>query len=157
MVALMAKWFLIGILALAAAEIAALVLAAAAIGLPQALVLMLATSLAGVVVLRHPGRARLERLRVAVTQSGIAGLEAGGDAFLTVSAGILLLLPGFITDILGIFLLLPPVRRWIGGRFQNFARSKRSAPDAVVDLDRTDWNRVPERVLEDLQQRKGPP
>lgn len=151
----MAKWFVIGILALITGEIAALVLTAAAIGLPQALVLMLATSLAGLLVLRRPGRARLERLRVAVTQSGIAGLEAGGDAFLTVSAGVLLLIPGFMTDVLGILLLLPAVRRWIGGRFQSFARN-RSAPDAVVDLDRTDWNRVPERALEDLQQRNDP-
>ncbi len=153
----MIKWLPIGLLALAAAEITALVLAAAAIGLPQALGLLFVASLAGLIVLLRPGRVRIERLRVAVTQSGIVGLEAGGDAFLTVSAGILLLLPGFITDILGIFLLLPPVRRWISGRFERFARASHGHSAAVVDLDRSDWSQVPEQALDGPRQRNGPP
>lgn len=132
----MAKWFLIGLLALATVEVMALLLAGASMGLPQALTLLAATSLIGLVVLQWPGRARLQRMRVAVTQSGIAGLEAGGDAFLTVSAGILLLVPGFVTDILGVILLLPPARRWIGGRFRRFAQASQSGAVAVVDLDR---------------------
>jgi UPF0716 protein FxsA len=152
----MVKWFLIGIVALLAAEVAALTLVAAVIGLPQALGLMAATSIAGLIVLRRPGRARLERLRIAVTQSGIAGLEAGGDAFLTVAAGILLLLPGFITDVLGFLLLFPPVRHWISARFQRFVRTSQQGPAAVVDLDRKDWSQVPERVLDDPRRKNDP-
>jgi len=53
----MAIWLLIGIFALAAAEIAVLALVAAALGLAPALVLLSATALAGLIVLplRAPG------------------------------------------------------------------------------------------------------
>lgn len=153
----MIKWLPIGLLALAAAEISVFILAAAMIGLPQVLGLLLASSFAGIIVLLHPGRARIERLRVAVTQSGLVGLEAGGEAFLTVSAGFLLLLPGFITDVLGIFLLLPPVRHWIGGRFQRFAQASQGHSSAVVDLDRSDWRDVPASALEDSPPRNERP
>jgi UPF0716 protein FxsA len=150
----MAKWMLIGVLALPAMEIALFILVAAGIGFPLAFGLLLATSVAGLLVLRHAGRARLERLRVAVTQSGIAGLKASGEVFLTVFAGILLLLPGFITDALGIFLLIPPVRRWIGARFRGFVRYNQSGPPTgVVDLGREEWSQVPEQALDDPRRR----
>ena len=44
----MVKWFLLAIAALLAAEVVVLVAVAEVIGLPQALALMVATSLAGV-------------------------------------------------------------------------------------------------------------
>jgi UPF0716 protein FxsA len=153
----MAKWFLLGALALFAAELGALLLVGAVVGPGLAVALLFATSIAGVIVLQRPGRAQLKRLRVAVTQSGLPGLEAGGDAFLTVSAGILLLVPGFITDLLGISLLLPPVRRWIGGRFRRVVQTHPGArPAAVVDLNREDWSRVPERALKDRDRKNDP-
>jgi UPF0716 protein FxsA len=155
-VTLMAKWFLIGLLALITAEVMALLLAGAAMGLLPALTLLVATSLMGLVVLQWPGRARLQHMRVAVTQSGITGLEAGGDAFLTVSAGILLLVPGFVTDVLAVVLLLPPVRQWIAGRFRRFAQANQGGPAAVVDLDRNDWSQVPEHGLEHKPRRNDP-
>lgn len=148
----MVKWIVIAVAALLLAELAALIAVGRVIGLPQALLLMAATSLAGVAVLRHPGRSRIARLHEAVAKQGIGGLEAGGDAFLTVAAGVLLLLPGFITDAAGLLLLLPPVRSWIGGRFHRFVRAgppgSPSSP-GVVDLDRGEWNRIPEPRLDD--------
>jgi UPF0716 protein FxsA len=153
----MAKWFLIGLLALPAAEIVAFILVSAGIGILPAFTLLLATSLAGGVVLRGAGRARLERMRTAVTQSGVAGIEAGGDAFLTISAGILLLLPGFITDVLGFLLLLPPARQWIHGRFQQFIRrNQASQPKGVVDLGPSEWTQVPEQRLEQPRRKDDP-
>jgi UPF0716 protein FxsA len=130
------------------AEIFALAAMGSAIGWPQALLLMLATSLLGVAVLRHPGRARINRMHEAVAQRGIGGLAAGGDAFLTVTAGVLLLIPGFMTDAAGVILLLPPVRRWIGGRFLRFVRTSTGTP-GVVDLKEDEWKQVPEPRLSD--------
>jgi UPF0716 protein FxsA len=154
----MAKFILIGLLTLPAAEVAAFILVAAEIGLAPAFGLLLATSAAGLIVLRYVGVARLARLRVAVTQSGLPGIEAGGDAFLTIFAGILLLLPGFITDGLGILLLLAPVRRWIGARFQRFVQRHQAAgPPGVVDLDREEWSRTPDQVLGSPPAGRGPP
>jgi UPF0716 family protein affecting phage T7 exclusion len=69
----MVKWFLLAIAALLAAEVVALIAVASVIGLPQALLLMLATSLVGVAVLRHPGRTRIGRLHEAVTKKASVG------------------------------------------------------------------------------------
>lgn len=149
---MMVKLFLLAILALVVAEVVTFFAVGAAIGIPQAFLLMIATSCAGILVLRHPGRARINRLHTAVSKAGIDGLEAGGDAFLTVSAGVLLLMPGFITDAAGLFLLLPPVRRWVGGRFKGFVQAQ---PSGVVDLEPNQWNRVPDRQIDDQRRPNG--
>jgi UPF0716 protein FxsA len=144
----MLRWLGIAALFLVVAEIFALAAVSSAIGWPQALLLMLATSLLGIAVLRHPGRARINRMQEAVAQKGIGGLQAGGDAFLTVTAGVLLLIPGFMTDAAGVLLLVPPVRRWIGERFLRFVRTSTGTPD-VVDLKEDEWKQVPEPRLSD--------
>ena len=154
--AIILKWFLLGMAALAVGEIAAFIAVSAVLGLPAALALMLITSLIGIAVLRHPGRARINRLHEALAKNGIAGLEAGGDAFLTVAAGFLLLLPGFITDAAGLLLLVPPVRRWIGGRFQRSMQTRPSGSPGVVELERDQWNRVPERKIDDQRRPDNP-
>jgi UPF0716 protein FxsA len=154
--ATMVKWFLLAIAALLAAEVVVLVQVAEVIGLPQALALMVATSLAGVAVLRHPGRTRINRLHEAVMTKGIAGLEASGDAFLTVAAGFLLLLPGFITDAGGLLLLLPPVRSWIAGRFQRVMQTRPPGTPGVVDLERDQWKQMPDQRIDDHRRPGGP-
>ncbi len=111
----MVKWIIIAILLLPLAEIAAFILVAA---LDRAssgrLLLMLATTLAGFLVLRRAGRGRLARFRVAVADTDVAGIQANTGGFLTVLAGLLLFLPGFLTDLIGAALLIGPVRRWCG-------------------------------------------
>jgi UPF0716 protein FxsA len=151
----------LGIAALLIGEVAALFAVAALLGVPQALILMVATSFIGVAVLRHPGRTRINRLHEALVKDGVAGLQAGGDAFLTVAAGFLLLLPGFITDAAGLLLLLPPVRHWIGGRFHRSMQTRASQMRAsgspgVVELERDQWDRLPERKI-DQQRPPGKP
>jgi UPF0716 protein FxsA len=146
--AIMVKWFLAAVAALVIAELAAFIAVAEVLGLPQAFILMFATSFVGIAVLRHPGRSRINRLHEAMTKKGISGLEAGGDAFLTVSAGVLLLVPGFITDAVGVLLLLPPVRSWIGGRFRSFLQTKPPDRPGVVDLEPDQWNRLPDRQID---------
>jgi UPF0716 protein FxsA len=142
----MAKWFLVAVVIFVVAEWAAFLAVSAVIGLMPAFVLLMATSLAGIAVLQYPGRTRIQRLHQAVTKDGLGGLQAGGDAFLTVAAGFLLLVPGFITDAAGLILLVPPVRRWVGGRFRLFVATRPASP-GVVDLEREEWNRVPEQKL----------
>lgn len=152
----MVKWFLLAIAALFTAEVAAFLAVSSVIGPLQALLLMLTMSLIGIAVLQYPGRARIGRLHEGVAKSGLSGLEAGGDAFLTVAAGVLLLLPGFVTDVAGLLLLLPPVRGWIGGRFHRFVQTHPTGSPGVVNLERDEWNRVPERRIEDPNRPKEP-
>ena len=153
----MVKWLLLAVAALLAAEVAALVAVASVIGLPQALVLMLATSLAGIAVLRHPGRTRIGRLHEAVSKKGVGGLQASGDAFLTITAGFLLLLPGFVTDAGGLLLLLPPVRSWIAARFQRVMQTRAPGRPGVVDLEPDQWSQTPDQQTEDKRRRPSGP
>lgn len=150
----MVKWFLLTLLAFFVAEVAVFIAVGAAIGVLQAIALMLAASFLGLMVLRHPGRGHLHD---AVARDGLGGLQAGGDAFLSVAAGVLLIVPGFITDAAGLMLLLPPVRAWVSRRFQGFMHRRASASPGVVELERDEWNRVPDRQIDNPRQPNSPP
>jgi hypothetical protein len=56
----------------------------------------------------------------------------------------------------GALLLLRPVRRWIGATVRRvFTGGLRPTPTSVVDLDRSEWDRLPEKELAD-RRRPGP-
>jgi UPF0716 protein FxsA len=156
----MVKRVITAVLLLPVAEIAIFLLAAALIGFLGAFTLMLATTLAGVVVLRQAGRSRIARFRVAVSDAEITGVEANTAGFLTVLAGFLLVLPGFLTDLVGMALLIGPVRRWCGRAFQSWVRKSggsraQHAGRDVIDLAPTEWQQVPDREID--RSRKPPP
>jgi UPF0716 protein FxsA len=147
----MVKWILLGFLALPIAEIAIFVVVAGRIGLVSTLGLMLATSLAGVLLLRW-GAQRQSALFHQLAAGRRRGITAGIDAilngflrdgFLVIAGGFLLAAPGFITDAIAAILLLIALGRWcrrtIGG--QPTPTSK----DEVVELDASEWHEVPER------------
>jgi UPF0716 protein FxsA len=81
------------------------------IGIGPALLIVLAAMVLGVVVIRTSWRRR----------------PAGADNGLLFVAGLLLLFPGYVTDVLGLLLLLPPVRAvlrvWIGQRVDRALQS----------------------------------
>jgi len=141
------KLIVLGLTALPLAEIVVFVIVAVLLGFGKALALMLATSLAGALVLRAAGRARLKRFRMAATDRTMTGFEAQGGDLLTVLGGILLLIPGFVTDCLGLLLLFPAVRRWLGATVRRVLQRSGGQADSVVDLDRSEWDRVPEKRL----------
>ena len=149
----MVKRVIIAILLLPAAEIAAFVLVATLIGVTGALLLMLTTTLAGILVLRQAGRGRIARFRVAVSQAEMTGFEANRVGVLTVLAGLLLILPGFLTDLVGIALLIGPVRRWCGRIVRTWIGRRNRGDRSVVDLAPGEWKQVPERELEDRSKR----
>ena len=122
------KWTLIGLLVLPAAELVAFFLVAALIGWLWAAGLFIATSIAGALLLRRFGRADLDRLRTAFARDGVRALHLETPGMATMVGGILLIFPGFITDLLGAALLLPAVRRWAAAKFATFARSSRRTP-----------------------------
>jgi UPF0716 protein FxsA len=61
-------------------------------------------------------------------------------------AGILLLIPGFITDTLGLFLLLAPLGRGVSAALHG---SPPPRSDGVVDLEPDQWQQVPDPKLPD--------
>lgn len=141
------KWTLIGLLVLPAVEVLAFLLIAALIGWWWATGLFIATSIVGVLLLRRFGRADLDRLRAAFARDGIRALHLETPGMATMLAGILLIFPGFITDLLGAALLLPAVRRWAAAKFATLARSSRRTPrdDRVIELEPGEWHQIPDR------------
>ena len=141
------KWTLIGLLVLPAAELFAFFLMAASIGWLWAAGLFIATSIVGVLLLRRFGRTDLDRLRTAFARDGIRALHLETPGMATMLGGILLIFPGFITDLLGAALLLPAVRRWAAAKLATFARSSRHAPrdDRVIELEPGEWHQISDR------------
>ena len=117
------------------------------IGLGVAFLLMLATTLAGFLVLRQAGRGGIARFRVAVADTDVAGIQANTGGFLTVLAGLLLFLPGFLTDLVGAVLLIGPVRRWCGQTFRRWVRRRNPADRSTIDLAPGEWRQLPDREL----------
>ncbi len=143
------KWIAFGLVALPAAELVTFVLVAASIGFGPALALVIATSLFGIAVLRRQGRARLDALRASASGAGLGTGFAGDDAIATIGA-ILLVLPGFITDIVGFLLLVPKVRQVLGATIRRAGGADRpqgrpaGASGPVIDLAPDEWRRVGE-------------
>jgi len=96
------------------AEIAILIQVGQAIGVWWTVVLLVADAILGSLLARSQGRAAWGRFNVAI-QSGRAPAREVLDGILILFGGALLLTPGFITDILGLFLLLPPTRAVVRG------------------------------------------
>ena len=109
--------------------------------------LIAATSMAGATVLRRAGGNHIARMRVVMGNGGFSALQADGAGAFTLLAGILLLIPGFITDVLGLMLLFAPLRQALGALFGLKAAPARG--DGVVDLEPEQWHQVPDPALSD--------
>ncbi|MEM6846596.1 MAG: FxsA family protein [Pseudomonadota bacterium] len=94
------------------AEIALIVSVGSAIGVLPTLALVIATAIAGTILLRRQGVQVLSRLRSDVNENRIPA-EAIGHALCIAIAGVLLLTPGFITDAFGMALFVPAFRRML--------------------------------------------
>jgi UPF0716 protein FxsA len=79
------------------------------IGLIPTLVLLLADAVLGSMLLRHQGRAAWVQFNRALAENRLPHKEVF-DGILVIMGGALLLTPGFITDIFGLVLLIPPTR-----------------------------------------------
>jgi UPF0716 protein FxsA len=79
------------------------------IGIPLTLLLLIAISVLGTVLLRREGAATYFRAREVLARGGIPSKELT-DGFLILLGGALLLTPGFLTDIIGLVLIVPITR-----------------------------------------------
>ena len=91
------------------AELAVIIQVGQAIGIWWTIGLLVADSLLGSWLMRHQGRASWRRFNEAVAAGRVPTREVL-DGALVIFGGALLLTPGFLTDILGLVLLVPPTR-----------------------------------------------
>lgn len=80
-----------------------------AIGLWPTLALLLADALLGALLLRYQGRGAWRRFNRALAERRFPGREVA-DGLMIAIGGTLLLTPGFVTDVFGFLLLIPPTR-----------------------------------------------
>ena len=137
------------LLALPLLEIAGFVIVGREIGALATVGLVLASSIAGVLLLRHQGFGVMTRIRTEMDAGHDPSRQLAHGAMIVVAA-ILLIIPGFITDIIGLLLFLPPVRDFAWSRFKGrivvatdfSAGGFRGRPrDKVIDLDDGDYSR----------------
>jgi UPF0716 protein FxsA len=131
-------------------EIAFFVVIGNAIGLWPTLAGVVLTALIGSLVLRMQGLSLLNEMRSTVGRGQLPA-RAIADAMMIGLAGLLLLLPGYFSDLIGILLLIPPVRSAIYAYLKSRvtvvttatgtgpAFTQRRVDDGTIDLDSDEW------------------
>lgn len=140
------------LLGLPLAEIAGFVIVGRALGVALTLLLVLLSAVAGVALLRIKGLGVLRRVQEAARSGVDPGLDVIGGALIFIAA-ILLIVPGFLTDIVGLLLLLPPARRLLADAlrtrmtiltdtgFYTSGRRNEQSKGPVIDLDEDEFSR----------------
>lgn len=90
-------------------EIWAIIEIGGLIGVWPTVALLIADAVLGSLLLRHQGRGAWRRFNQALAERRFPGREVA-DGLLIAIGGTLLLTPGFVTDIFGLILLIPPTR-----------------------------------------------
>jgi UPF0716 protein FxsA len=91
-------------------ELTVLISVGHAIGAGWTILLVLATSALGAWLLRHQGLRSWEAVRADVRAGRPPGAHAI-DGVLVLIGGVLMLIPGFVTDVIGLLFIAPPTRR----------------------------------------------
>jgi UPF0716 protein FxsA len=123
-----------------------------ALGAPLTILLLVADSLLGSWLLRSQGRAVWRRFNQTLAAGQMPHREVI-DGVLVIFGGAFLITPGFITDVLGLVLLLPPTRAIVRrvlvkrlGRRLVVGRSGRAARSYDVDGTATEYDAPPPRL-----------
>ncbi len=120
------KYLLPFLIIIPATEITLLIYAGKTIGLFPTLLIMLFTAGTGAYLAKKQGLAILQKAKQQLAYGQVPG-ESIMDGVCVLIGGTLLLAPGFLTDIMGLFLLLPVTRklikpflvRWLQHMFMN--------------------------------------
>jgi len=104
---------LVGLIcALPLLEIAGFVVIGGRIGLGLTLLWLLAAGMAGLALIRHGGLNAIIKLQAALQEARQPG-HSLIDGAVMVTAGLLLIVPGFVSDVLALIILLPFTRNFL--------------------------------------------
>ena len=148
----MARFVALGLILLPIIEIALFIKVGQTIGLLPTLALVIGAAILGGLLLRQQGLAVLTQLRSNVNAGRLPGRTIA-DAMMLGLASIFLVLPGFLSDVVALALLLPPVRSWLyatlasrvtvvnttSQRGYQAPDDPRVRPPGTIDLDEDDY------------------
>lgn len=135
-------------------EIAGFVVVGSEIGVLPTIALIVLSGIVGAFLLRWQGFGAMQRIRREVEQGGTPGRELAHGAMIML-AGILLLIPGFISDVFGLLLFIPALRdvawRFLRNRItvvtsfsagaRGFGRPRDRDRGRTIDLDEDEYTK----------------
>jgi len=132
-------------------EIAGFIIVGSKLGVMPTLALIFSFMLAGIILLRLQGRELLQRFRKALEGGNTPDREII-EGLMMVIGSILLIIPGFVGDIIGILLFVPPLRallwRYMARYvvfstkfYPPFAKGKQNFDGGILDLERSEYQR----------------
>jgi len=130
-------------------EIAGFILVGSRIGVLLTLALLLVAVLAGIFLLRAQGKGLLQRI-IQELESGRTPDREIVEGLMMVVASILLIIPGFFSDILGLLLFLPPLRmllwrgmaKYVTATAKFYPKNRKGQhkfAGEIIDLEREDY------------------
>lgn len=145
------RWIPLGVAAYALLEIWLLTFVAGAVGGLTVLLLLVAGFVCGALAVRHAGRSAWRALNEAMRPAGrerdgeqgpLRGPGNGGNGAAPVMiGGLLLMVPGLVSDVAGLLLLFPPTRSLLTragaralDRVTSAARRRNTGPGSLGDL-----------------------
>lgn len=141
----MARFVLLFILAAPFLEIATFIWVGGEIGILPTLAAIVLTAVAGLVILRWQGMGLIADSRAMMARGEIPARQFA-EAMMLAFAGVLLLIPGFLTDAAGFALLIPPVRAALYGLLSRnmvvvstYRPSRDPGGPKAIDLDPEDY------------------
>ncbi len=106
------------------------------IGVIPSILIVILTGVVGASLARQQGVQTMLKVQKSMAQGLMPAAELL-DAFLILVAGVVLLTPGFITDIAGLLILFPPSRnalkRWFQNKLESSIAQRTSAKDVVIE------------------------
>ncbi len=123
------------------AELYLLIEVGSGIGGFSTIALCLLTAAIGGVLVRIQGMQTLLQSKRMMEQ-GQPPAEQMLHGMMIAASGIMLFVPGFITDVIGFILLIPIIRTWIGGRIvSRFMVQKRQGNSIIIEAEVIDPDR----------------
>ncbi|MFD1329799.1 FxsA family protein [Mycoplana ramosa] len=139
------------LLSLPLLEIAGFIVVGRRIGLGPTLLLVVASAMIGLALLRRQGFQALAKLRQRRLPQDLPA-ERFFDTAIVLLAGLLLIVPGFVTDVIALLLLVPFIRQHLASRLASRIvvvdlgaaadpHATRQSPPRTIDLDHGDFTR----------------
>ncbi len=140
----------LALLALPVLEIAVFIIVGRAIGVLPTLALVVLSVVAGSALMRRQSFDIVRRMQAEMNAGRLPG-EAMVHGAMIMLAGVLLIVPGFITDVVGLALFLPPVRDFVWNQIRrrmvvvDISMRAPAGTGAVIDLEAEDITPGPGR------------
>ena len=125
------KKLLWGFLALVFAEIAVFILIGKAIGVFYTLLLIVLTSVVGMLIAKKRGMKSYQDIQKSIQQGQPPGVTMI-ETFMIFVGGVLMVLPGFITDVVGLLFVLGVTRNVFKPMIFYFLRKKMKSGNVII-------------------------